>query len=183
VRRLVSVLLLVPSLVALNGCGEETLPKPKAPDSRTSTPARLPPSVPGLNDSESSADVLLVERGPRKRADRYRTVERMDAGALRIICRIPNVKAPLPPRKRITFTGPTAIKNPITVKPYKVIHDGIRSRGYDIKNELDYYKNWNPPVVDRPTNWLSYPQRGQRVLSVSGVAIIVEGIKQGAREE
>jgi len=165
------------------GCDETAAPPAKPP--QTSAPARAtsPPAIPGVDENDSASDTVLVNHGPRRQPDRYQQDETMASGILRIICRIPGVRVSLPPRKPIDFKGPTAIRNPMTVDPYRVIYDGIRVRGYDIKNELEYYQKWNPPVVETPLNWLAYPRRGGGPLGVNGVAIIVEGIRAGAREE
>ena len=165
------------------GCGEKAAPPAGAPEPTSAAPAPTPPPIPGVKEEDSASDKILVDPGSSTKRDVYKCDDTMDTGALRIICRIPSVRPALPPRKRIDFKGPMAIRNPKTVGPYKVIYDGIRQRGYDIKNELDYYSKWNPPVVESPLNWVGYGRRRGGPLGVNGAAILIEGIKAGAREE
>jgi hypothetical protein len=165
------------------GCGRED-PAPLPPRDDAAEPRDVaPPPVPGLNEDETATDKLLRKPVARDRKPRYSWEEQAPGGALRVICRIPGEYADPPPPKHIDFTGPMAIRNPCTVEPYKVIYNGIAPRGYDIRNELEYYRNWNPPAVETPLRWLAGPRRGEGSLSVNGAAIIVEGVKAGARQE
>jgi len=171
------------ALLACGGCGEQA-PPPAAP-AHTSPAARTrtPPAVPGLNGNDSSADVLLLKRTPSRRAERYRWDDTMDSGALRVICRISKLRPRLPKPTPYDFSGKTPIKGPVPTEPYRVIHDGIKMQGYDIRSETDYYSKWNAPYIESPLTWVRYPPRGGSTLTVNGAAIILENIKAGAREE
>jgi hypothetical protein len=168
------------------GCGKKE-PKGRPLLPTTTQPASVPkpPPVPGVDENGTGTDELLVNPVPRDRSkDRYTWEDQAPQGALRVICRIPKSSGvALPPNKPIDFKGKTAIKDPATVKPYRAIYNGISSKGYDIKNELEYYQKWNPPLADTASRWLNRPERGGGDLAVNGVAIIVEGIKTGSREE
>jgi hypothetical protein len=171
--------------VVCAGCGEPERPRPPLlPETTRPASVPKPPPVPGVNGESGGTDVLLVKPVGRDRSkDGYRCEDQAPQGALRIICRLPFKKVTLPAVKHVDFTGGSAIKNPKTVTPYKVIYASYTQAGYDIKNELDYYKNWNPPVVESPLHWLKYQGGSPSVWAVSGVAIIVQGVKAGVREE
>ena len=187
-RSLLAAILAI--LLTCAGCDEEQAPPAKSsqtpPVARaTSLPARAtsPPVIPGVDENDSASDTVLVNRGPRKRPDRYKWDETLHSGSLRVICRLPFEKVELPPARPVDFGGLLAIKNPKSVTPHKVIYASYTQKGYDIKNELDYYKNWNPPVVESPLHWLVYQVMPRGVWAVNGAAIMVQGIRAGAREE
>jgi len=173
-------------LLLVAGCREEDRGPAETSGGAASRPAPAAPPIPGMDPDAGATDGRLVAPGPpREHKPRYTYNESADSGALRVICRIPSVQAPLPAPKAIDFQGDWAIRDPATVEPYTVIHDGINQRGYRIANELDFYKNWNPPMVPAGANWLCYP-RGARTGNeafVNGAAVIVEGIMSGRREE
>ena len=178
-RRFLIVAAAVAGLLAGGGCRKDR-PAPATRPAPASQPATLP-DVPGLDEDAVASDDLLVKAGPpRKLQEGYTLDESADAGALRIICRIPSVRAALPERKTYDFSAAGVIKDPQTVEPYKVIYDGIRQVGYDIANEADFYSKWNPPCVESPLHWLSGDGGG---MAVNGAAIIVQGIPAGRREE
>jgi len=178
---------LVMMALALCGGCDKADPRISPRSVATTSPASVhqPPPVPGVDGSAAATDDLLTNPVTRERPkDGYQWDERAAKGSLRVICRIPDSAAvTLPPDKPIDFTGATAIKNPATVEPYRVIYNGISGLGYDIKNEVEYYQKWNAPRVDTPSRWLTRARRGSdRDLLVNGVAIVVEGIKSGSRE-
>ena len=176
-RRFFILTAAVAVLLLGSGCGKGKAERRQASRTPSSGPAIAPPAIPGVDEGDSASDGLLVKAGPPgKLGQTYKFVETMDRGALRIICRIPDVRAALPKRKPVDFKGPYAIRDPKTVEPYKVIYDGIRQRGYDITNELEFYKDWNPPSVETPLNWLR--SDGDH-LAVNGVAIMLQGIEAG----
>jgi len=169
------------ALVSAGGCRKDKVGSPATVKVPASKPATTMPDIPGLTEDAAASDELLVNPPPpRKRQQGYTLQEDADAGALRVICRIPSMRVALPAPRPIDFTGKTAIDEPRAVEPYKVIYDGIRQVGYDIANELDFYRKWNPPLADGPLRWLAPEGDG---LVVNGAAIIVEGIKAGRREE
>ncbi|HET6429962.1 MAG TPA: hypothetical protein VFJ30_16220 [Phycisphaerae bacterium] len=168
-------------LMVLAGCGKDEAGRGPASRPSTSEAATTLPDIPDLDETAVVADGPLVKARPdEQRKDRYTLDEKAYVGSLRITCRIPSVRATLPDLKAVDFTGPCPIKDPMAIEPYKVIYDGIRQQGYDIKNEVEFYRDWNPPCLDGPLRWLA--PAGQH-MAVEGAAIIIEGIKSGPREE
>ncbi len=181
-RRFIILTATLAGLLAAGGCGDGEAEREATPqDPGTGAATTTLPAIPGVDEAASASDGLLVKPGPpRKRQQTYALDESADKGALRVICRIPSVRVALPAPTFVDFSDPAAIKDPQTVEPYKVIYDGIRQRGYDITNEVEFYKNWNPPRAASPLNWLAPQGDG---LAVNAAAIVVQGVKAGSREE
>ena len=178
-RRFVVLAAALGVLSAWAGCGDGK-GRHRATTSPATAPADTAPDIPDMDMNAGAADGPLVKAGPTKRPTAYALDEKVDTGALRVVCRIPSIRVTLPELKVVDFKGAYAIRNPKTVEPYKVIYNGISQKGYDIANELEFYKNWNPPLVETPLRWL-HPA-GEH-MAVEGAAIAVEGIKAGPREE
>ena len=178
--------LLTASLVGLllgAGCSEKAAPPAGAPEPTSAAPAPTHPPIPGVKEADSASDRILVDPGSSTKRDIYKCDDTLETGALRVICRISTLRPRLPRPTPVDFSGPTPIQDPVPTEPYRVIHDGIHMRGYDITSETDYYGKWNPPMVETPLTWIGYPPRGGSTLTVNGAAIIIEGIKAGAREQ
>jgi len=176
--------LIAVALCACGGCDRvESFRPPVLAPSTTPASAHKPPPVPGIGEDSAATDELLTKPVARDRAkDGYQWDERAAQGTLRVICQFPFKKVELPAPKHVDFSGPYAIKNPKTVEPYKVVYASYTQDGYEIANEVDYYKKWNPPVVESPLHWIRYRGGNPSMWGVNGAAIIVQGIKSGARE-